>query len=449
MLRARSPWLIYIFGALGGLNWGYDTGVISAALVYLRRDFELSSWAEGGVVTALALGAVLGAALGGRLSDACGRRVVLMITAALFTLAPIGMALSPNTETLFGFRLMVGLGTGLAAVVLPVYLSEMSPRKIRGRVTAFYVLAIVIGQFLGFLIGVAFAPMESWRWMLGLSVVPSLLFALGLLAVRETPRWLVRQGREQEALQLLLRDRSPEEARGELEDIHTVQQQEERDGVRGLRALAQRWVLAILLIGFGLGVFQQIMGINAVLYYAPTTLQNVGFSDEGAIASNLIIGALNILAVWVAITYTDRWGRRPMLLVGAAGTAISLAVLAAVNLSMPVPDGFGPLGIITLTCLGVFIFLFQVSWGALVWVVLGEIFPLGVRAAAMGVVTAAHWVANGLVSLFFPTVLAAFGVGWVFAGFAGICAAAFLFTWAKVPETKERSLEQIEQSFRR
>ncbi|WP_244086322.1 MFS transporter, partial [Desulforhabdus sp. TSK] len=149
-------------------------------------------------------------------------RVVLMITAALFTLAPLGMALAPNTETLFGFRLMVGLGTGLAAVVLPVYLSEMSPRKIRGRVTAFYVLAIVIGQFLGFLVGVAFAPMESWRWMLGLSVVPSLFFALGLLAVRETPRWLVRQGREQEAHELLLRDRSPEEARGELEEIHTV-----------------------------------------------------------------------------------------------------------------------------------------------------------------------------------------------------------------------------------
>ncbi|GAA1810756.1 sugar porter family MFS transporter [Nesterenkonia flava] len=440
--------MIYVFGALGGLNWGYDTGVISAALVYLRRDFALSSWSEGGIVTALAVGAVLGAALGGRLSDRYGRRAVLILTAALFTLAPVGMALSPTTEVLFGFRLMVGLGTGLAAVVLPVYLSEMAPARIRGRVTAFYVLAIVVGQFLGFLIGVAFAPVESWRWMLGLSVVPSLLFALGLLAVRETPRWLMRQGREVEARQLLLRDRTPAEAQGELEEIRTVQQQEDHDDVRGLRALAQPWVLSILLVGFGLGVYQQIMGINAVLYYAPTTLQNVGFSDEGAIASNLIIGALNILAVWVAITYTDSWGRRPMLLVGAAGTSISLAVLAAVNLTMPAPDGFGPLGAITLACLGLFIFLFQVSWGALVWVVLGEIFPLGVRAAAMGVVTAAHWIANGLVSLLFPSLLAAFGVGWVFAGFALICATAFGFTWAKVPETKERTLEQIERRFR-
>ncbi|GAA4913050.1 sugar porter family MFS transporter [Membranihabitans marinus] len=444
----NSSLLIYLFGALGGLNWGYDTGVISAALVYLRRDFALDSWSEGGIVTALAVGAVLGAGVGGRLSDRYGRRVVLMITAVLFTIAPVGMALAPTTEVLFSFRLVVGLGTGLAAVVLPVYLSEMSPARIRGRVTAFYVLAIVIGQFLGFLIGVAFAPVESWRWMLGLSVIPSLLFALGLLAVRETPRWLVRQGREEEAHQLLLRDRTPEEASYELAEIHAVRMQEENDGVGGLRALRQPWVLSILLVGFGLGVYQQIMGINAVLYYAPTTLQNVGFSDEGAIGSNLIIGALNILAVWVAITYTDRWGRRPMLLVGAAGTAVSLAVLAAVNLTMPAPDGFGPLGIITLVCLGVFIFLFQVSWGALVWVVLGEIFPLGVRAAAMGVVTTAHWVANGLVSLLFPTVLAAFGVGWVFAGFALICATAFLFTLWKVPETKERSLEQIERTFR-
>lgn len=447
--RRAGSTLIYLFGALGGLNWGYDTGVISAALVYLRRDFELSSWAEGAIVTGLMIGAAIGAGLGGRLSDRYGRRAVLLITAGLFLVAPLGMAFAPNVEVLFAARLVVGLGTGLAAVVLPVYLSEIAPARIRGRVTASYVLAIVIGQFLGFVVGVAFAPVESWRWMLGLSVIPSVLFALGLTVVRETPRWLVHRGREAEAEQMLLRDRTPEEARQELGEIHEVHEAEKRDGVSGLRALRRPWVLSILGVGFGLGVYQQIMGINAVLYYAPTTLQNVGFSDEGAIGSNLIIGVLNIVAVWIAISYTDRWGRRPMLLIGALGTSLALAVLAVVNLTLPTPDGVGALGIATLACLAVFIFMFQVSWGALVWVVLGEIFPLGVRAAAMGVVTTAHWLANGLVSLLFPTALAAFGVGWIFAGFAVICFTAFLFTWKLVPETKERTLEQIETAFRR
>ncbi|WP_010525780.1 MFS transporter, partial [Nesterenkonia sp. F] len=171
--RKKSTVLIYLFGALGGLNWGYDTGVISAALLYIRDEFQLDSWTEGWVVTGLILGAIVGAAVGGRMSDRFGRWKVLMATAVAFIIAPIGMAAAPTTEVLFVFRVIVGLGAGLAAVTLPVYLSEIAPARIRGKVTAFYALAIVSGQFLGFIIGLTFAPMESWRWMLGLSVVPS------------------------------------------------------------------------------------------------------------------------------------------------------------------------------------------------------------------------------------------------------------------------------------
>lgn len=446
--RKRRSSLIYIFGALGGLNWGYDTGVISAALVYLRRDFDLTSWAEGWVVTGLIIGAVFGAAVGGKISDRYGRRTVLMITAVIFIIAPLGMAFAPNTETLFIFRLVVGLGAGLAAVTLPVYLSEIAPARIRGKVTAFYALAIVGGQFIGFLIGVAFSGMESWRWMLGLSIVPSILFALGLLVVWETPRWLVKHGRENEARNILHYDRTPDEAQRELDEIHAIQRAEEEFPASGLKALMQPWVKPILLVGLGLALFQQVMGINAIMYYAPTTLQNVGFSDEGAIASNLIIGVMNILAVTVALLYADRLGRRPLLLIGAIGTTLSLAVLAGANLLLPEPDGMGPVGIITLSAMAIYVFLFQASWGAIVWVMLGEIFPLGIRALAMGVATTALWFGNGIVSLFFSPILEAVGVGYLYVGFAVICLLAYIFTWAKIPETKGRSLEQIEERFR-
>lgn len=446
--RRKSTILIYLFGALGGLNWGYDTGVISAALLYIRQDFELSSWAEGWVVTGLIIGAVVGAAVGGRMSDKFGRWKVLMVTAAVFIIAPIGMALAPDVGTLFVFRLVVGLGAGLAAVTLPVYLSEIAPSRIRGKVTAFYALAIVSGQFVGFIIGLAFAPMESWRWMLGLSVVPSILFAVGLAFIWETPRWLVKCGREDEAKRVLLYDRTPEEAEAELQEIHLIHTTEKSAGAQNLRTLLQPWIRPILVVGLGLAVLQQIMGINTIIYYAPTTLQNVGFSDQAAIASNLIIGVMNVLAICVALRYADRWGRKPLLIVGAIGTCLSLAILAATNLLLPEPDGFGLVGIITLTCMAVYIFMFQMSWGSIVWVMLGEIFPLGVRAAAMGLATTFLWFANGVVALGFPPLLEAVGVGWLFAGFAVICFISLVFTWQNVPETKGRSLEQIESNFR-
>ncbi|GAB3187081.1 sugar porter family MFS transporter [Nesterenkonia suensis] len=446
--RKKGAILIYLFGALGGLNWGYDTGVISAALVYLRRDFELTSWAEGWIVTGLIIGAVIGAAVGGRLSDTYGRWKILMVTAVTFIVAPIGMALAPDAAVLFIFRFVVGLGSGLAAVTLPVYLSEIAPARIRGKVTAFYALAIVSGQFVGFIIGLGFAPMESWRWMLGLSIVPSILFAVGLAFIWETPRWLVKKGREEEALTVLLYDRTADEADRELQEIHVINEAEKAAGAQTLKALLQPWVKPILFVGLGLAILQQIMGINTIIYYAPTTLQNVGFTDQAAIAANLIIGVMNVLAIWLALTYADRWGRKPLLIAGAIGTCLSLAILALTNLLLPEPDGFGVVGIVTLTCMAVYIFMFQASWGSMVWVMLGEIFPLGVRAAAMGLATTALWFANGVVALGFPPVLEAVGVGWLFAGFSVICFTALLFTLRHVPETKGRSLEDIESTFR-
>lgn len=446
--RQRSFIPIYIFGVLGGLNWGYDTGVISAALIFLRQDFNLTSWAEGWVTTGLIIGAVIGAACGGKLADKYGRWKVLLITALLLTVSPPGMAWAPDEILLFVFRFIAGLGAGLTAVILPVYLSEIAAARIRGKVTGLYALSIVVGQALGFVMGMVFAPLESWRWMLGFSVLPSLLFTLGLLFICETPRWLVLKGRDEEALQILRYDRTPEEAEREYTEIRMTHEAEKAAGGTAFEVLRQAWVRPILVVGVGIAMLCQFMGINTIMYYAPTVLQNVGFEDQAAIASNLILGALNILAIWMALTYTDRWGRKPLMLVGAAGAFLSLGVLAVANLTQPVPDSFGILGLITLICIAAYVFLFQMSWGGMTWVILGELFPLGIRGPAMALATTSLWFANGVVALAFPPVLEAVGVGWLFAGFSLICLLALLFALRFLPETKGKSLEQIEATFR-
>ncbi len=446
--RGSGSALIYIFGALGGLNWGYDTGVIAAALLYIRQDFNLSSFMTGWIVSSLIIGAMIGAAVGGRMNDALGRWKVLMITAIIFTIGPFGLAFAPNPDVLVIFRFVLGLSAGLAAVTLPVYLSEIAPARIRGAVTAFYALAIVTGQFIGFVVGAALAQAEAWRWMLGLAVVPSVLFLIGLFFIWETPRWLVKQHREEEAWEVLRYDRTEEDARAELDEIKEMERIEEEEGVAGLREFLAPWVRPILIVGIGIAILQQIMGINTIIYYTPTTLTRVGFGDQAAITANVGIGVLNIIAVLLAIRYADRLGRKPLLLIGAVGTTLSLGVLATTSLVGAEPTGVGPVGIITVICLGAYIFFFQGSWGSIVWVLLGEIFPLGIRATAMGVATVLLWGANFVVSLTFPPLLEALGVGGLFLIYTFICLAAFFFVWFLVPETKGRSLEQIEQDLR-
>lgn len=446
--RGSGSAAIYIFGALGGLNWGYDTGVISAAIIYLNQDFNLSPFLTGWVVSALIVGAIFGAAVGGRMNDAIGRWKVLMITAIIFTIGPFGLAFAPNVEIILASRFVLGLSAGLAAVTLPVYLSEIAPARIRGAVTAFYALAIVTGQFIGFVVGAIFAQAEAWRWMLGLAVVPSILFLIGLFFIWETPRWLVQQHREEEAWDVLRYDRSEEDARQELDEIKEVERIEQEEGVSGLREFLAPWVRPILIVGIGVAILQQIMGINTIIYYTPTTLIKVGFGAQGAIVANISIGVLNVIAVLLAIRYADRLGRRPLLLIGAIGTTLALGVLAITSLTTAEPTGIGPVGILTLICLGTYIFFFQGSWGSITWVLLGEIFPLGIRATAMGVATVALWGANFVVALTFPPMLDALGVGGLFAIYAFICLGAFFFVWFLVPETKGRSLEKIETDLR-
>jgi len=437
----NSNKLVYFFGSLGGLLFGYDTGVISGAILFISQELRLTPFLEGLVVASLLLGAAAGAASAGPLSDRLGRRNLIIIAAILFTVGAIGAALAPNVGILVLFRVVLGLGVGAAALVVPLYLSEIAPTQIRGAISSLNQLNIVVGILLAFIVNALLANAEAWRWMLGLAAIPSLVLLIGMYFLPETPRWLVSQDRDEDARDVLRQSRNEEETEREIREIREVEEQEEG----GLGELAASWVRPALVVAIGLAVFQQIIGINTIIYYAPTTLTNVGYGAAAAIYANLIIGVVNVLMTLVAIWIIDRVGRKPLLLTGLVGMVASLTVLGLSTLLLSEPSSpTDAVAIITLLCLAGFIISFAATWGPTVWVMLPEVLPLRIRGTAMGVAIFLHWIANFIVSQTFPSLLASLGPGPVFLGYAVIGVLAFVFVSAFVTETKGRSLEEIE-----
>jgi SP family sugar:H+ symporter-like MFS transporter len=443
---------IFFFGALGGLLFGYDTGVISGAILFIKDDFGLSPFMQGAVVAALLLGAMVGAGLAGPLSDRMGRRRLIIVAAVTFTIGALGAALAPNPGTLLAARFVLGLAVGSAALVVPLYLSEIAPTQIRGAISSLNQMMIVIGILTAFIVNAILASSGDWRLMLGLAAVPSLVLLFGMFFMPETPRFLVKTGEVGEAREVLDEVRSDDPGREEEPEqkIREIREVEEKEQEGGLSALKARWLRPALIVAIGLAVFQQLIGINTIIYYAPTTLTSVGFGPESAIYLNLIIGTLNVLATIVAIRIVDRVGRKPMLLAGLIGMVTSLTVLGLTSALLPEPKAAtDPEAIITLACLAGFIVSFAATWGPVVWVMLPEVLPLSVRGTAMGVAVFLHWGANFAVAQTFPVFLDSWGPGPVFLGYAVIGVIAFLFVKALVPETKGRSLEEIEASLQR
>ena len=437
---------IFFFGALGGLLFGYDTGVISGAILFIKEDFGLSAFMQGAVVAALLLGAMIGAGLAGPTSDRLGRRRLIMIAAVTFTVGALGAAAAPDAWTLVAARFVLGLAVGSAALVVPLYLSEIAPTQIRGAISSLNQMMIVIGILAAFIVNAILASSGDWRLMLGLAAVPSLILLAGMFSMPETPRFLVRSGEEDEAREVLdevtADDETPDEK------VEEIQEVEEEEG--GLSLLREPWVRPALIVAIGLAVFQQFIGINTIIYYAPTTLTSVGFGPESAIYANLVIGTLNVVMTIIAIRIIDRVGRKPMLLFGLVGMVASLTILGLSSELLATPDSAGdPAAIVTLACLAGFIVSFAATWGPVVWVMLPEVLPLSVRGTAMGVAVFLHWGANFLVAQSFPIMLEGWGPGPVFLGYAFIGVLAFLFVKALVPETKGRSLEEIEADLQR
>jgi MFS transporter, SP family, galactose:H+ symporter len=435
--RSGFLYLMAAVAALGGLLFGYDTGVISGAALFIEREYRLSPAGVEVVVSSVLWGAVLGAAAGGFLADWLGRRLALVLLGTLFGLGAVGSAVATSMPWLVAFRVVVGVAIGAASFITPLYISEVSPPQRRGGLVSLNQLAITCGILVSYLVDYALAGSGAWRWMLGLAALPALLLGVGMVFLPESPRWLVAHGRVEAARGMLDRCRGGQDSGAEIEEI---QRGLDRPVGSWAELLGRRVRLA-LLVGAGLGIFQQITGINTVIYYAPMIFRAAGFESASAsILATAGVGAVNVGMTIVSMWLIDRVGRRPLLLVSLAGMVLSLGVLAL---------GFaraeeGSLGWVTVVGLTLYVGSFAIGMGPVFWLLIAEIYPLPLRGKAMAAATLANWGSNLLVALTFLSLVGALGSSGTFWLYGAVGVAAWLFAYFLVPETRGKSLEAIE-----
>ena len=425
--------------ALGGLLFGYDTGVVSGALLFVKKDFGgLSSFQQELVTSLLLVGAVAGALAAGRVSDRIGRKLTVLITAVVFIVGVLLAAFTPTFPTLLVARIIIGLAVGSASMVVPLYIGEIVPPRVRGGLVSLNQLAITVGILGSYLIDYGLSGTGNWRLMFGLAAIPAAALFIGMLFQQESPHWLIRQGRDDEARRVLRRVRSESDIDAEIREVREVSQ---REG--GLRDLVSRNVRPLLMVGVLLAVFQQITGINTVIYYAPTLLQGAGFGNSAALLANVVNGAVNVGMTIVAIWLLDEVGRRPLLLTGTAGMAVGMTITALSFLGGE--NLHGALAIVAVLGLLIYTGSFAIGLGPVFWLLIAEIYPLKIRGAAMSVASTANWAANFVVTISFLTLLSAIGGVGAFFLFGFLTLVALGYFWRKVPETKGRSLQAIER----
>ena len=432
-------YVVALIGALGGMLFGYDTGAISGAILYLKQQFALTSTQQE-VVTSIALaGAALGAVLGGPLADRYGRRGVIIANAAMFIVGSLATAFAQNVPWLIGGRLFIGAAIGIASFVAPLYLSEIAPAKIRGALVSLNQVALTTGILISYLVDYAFARPGGWHWMFGLGVVPALVLGIGILLIPASPRWLVMRGRVDDARRALQRIRG---GRAAIDDeLADIRKSLATQGQAGFAMLLRPQLRMPLIVGIALAALQQVTGINTVIYYAPTIFQFAGFgSANAAIFATVGVGVVNVLATLVAVWLIDRVGRRPLLLVGEAGMMVSLVALGIGFFFR----GNAATGWITTAGLMTYVGFFAIGLGPVFWLLIAEIYPLRVRGRAMSVATFVNWITNLLVALTFLSLVDALGKSLTFWLYAVLTLCALIFTFALVPETKGHTLEEIE-----
>ncbi|MEU4214167.1 sugar porter family MFS transporter [Actinoplanes sp. NPDC026623] len=428
--------------AIGGFLFGYDTGVISGALLYIKEDFDAGSFEQEAIVSVLLLGAAAGALLSGWLADRIGRKWTKIISGSVYVIGALGCAFAMNIPMLIGFRALLGFSVGTASFVSPMYISEVAPPKARGGLTSFNQLAVTTGIATAYLVNYAFKDVPGdWRWMLGVAVIPGAALAIGMLTVPRTPRWLVEQGQDDNARKALERlragtDTDPDE---ELDQIRTSSREARRTSTRDLLRPPVR---KLLVVGLGLAIFQQIVGVNTVIYYAPTILQQTGLGAGNAITQTLTVGLTNVVFTVVAILLLDKVGRRPLLITGTAVAGAALLGLAAYFAFPVLQDGAPWLALVSLL---VFIAGYAVGLGPVFWLMISEIFPQRLRSKSMSVTTVTNWLANFAVSATFLTLAGAITRQGIFVLYAAMAVAAVLFFARWVPETKGRTLEEIQR----
>ena len=443
--RSSSERFVYVVtgvSALAGLLFGYDTGVISGAILFVKKQFALSSTLEEVVTSVVLLGAVIGAAAGGTLADRFGRRKTIILAAVIFILGAMGTALAPTVILLVAGRTIVGIGIGIASFSAPLYISEVAPANIRGSLVSLNQLAITVGIVVSYLVDYALSGISGWRWMFGLAAIPATILGVGMFFLPDSARWLMSQGSVDKARAVLERIRATTSVDVELREIKKSEQQQTGEWTELLAPL----VRPALIVGIGLAILQQVTGINTVIYYAPTIFQFAGLTSAAvAILATVGVGITNMLMTLVAIRLVDRVGRRPLLLTGLAGMILSLGVL---GLAFLLPNLSSALGWIAAGSLALYVGSFAIGLGPVFWLLISEIYPLKIRGLAMSIASIANWGSNLIVALTFLTLIQVVGRPGTFWLYGLVGVGAWLFAYSMVPETKGRSLEEIEAHWR-
>lgn len=434
--------LVACIAAVAGVLFGFDTGVISGAILFIRHDFTLSNTLFSVIMSAVLIGAFIGSGVSGRFADYFGRKNLLIITAIIFVMGTLASALASEPWMLVVARIVVGFAIGIASFTAPLYISEVAPAQYRGALVSLNQLAITIGILCSYSIDMHYAATENWRMMLGVGVVPAVLLLLGMLILPCSPRWMMLKGRVDKARETLKLVRNTDDVEDELREIEAGLTREKL----GWSNVFQKWMFPVLLIGLGLAFFQQCTGINTIIYFAPTIFEMAGYNTAtGAISTTAIVGIANVVFTIIALPLIDRWGRRPLLLVGLTGMGLGLLML---SLAFHFGTGSPVLKGLTLLSMVIYIACFAMSLGPVMWLMISEIFPLKIRGLGSSLAVSACWFFNGVVTFSFKFMLEYLGVTGTFLFYAVMCGLGWLFVKKIVPETRGVSLEAIEHNLR-
>ena len=447
--------------AIGGFLFGFDSGVINGTVDALQKAFDTTSVGSGFNVASMLLGCAAGAFLAGSLADKFGRRAVMVVTALLFCLSAWGSGIAWDSLSFVIARVLGGFAVGAASILCPAYISEVAPAALRGRLASMQQLAIVLGLFVAFLSNFLIAAasggasekfwlgFEAWQWMFWMELIPSLIFLVALFLIPESPRYLVAAGRHDTAREVFERlGCLAEEAVEKVREVEATLLGRSKPKMSDLRDPQTSRIDAILWVGIGLATFQQLVGINVVFYYGAVLWQAAGFSEADALLINVITGAVNIGSTIVAMALVDKLGRKPLLIAGSVGMAVSLGTMAVVFASAGSAEAGalkleGTAGIAALLAANVYVFFFGVSWGPVMWVMLGEMFKNRFRGAALSLSGFAQWISNFAITMTFPILLAAFGLGGAYGVYTFFAFVSIFFVWKLVRETKGKTLEEM------
>ncbi len=451
--------LVSMVATIGGFLFGFDSGVINGTVDGLVKAFNASDIGTGFNVASMLLGCAIGAFFAGQLADRFGRKTILMITAILFIISAFGSGIADSSAQFILFRVIGGLAVGGASVISPAYISEIAPAKYRGALTTIQQVAIISGLFTAFISNYLLADLagsstevmwllsEAWRWMFWMELIPATLFFILLFFIPESPRFLVINKREQEAKLVLAKLYSDANVEHKLNDISQSLTPDRHQPKLTDLLSSQKRLKPIVWIGIGLAVFQQLVGINVVFYYGAVLWQAVGFSESDALLINIISGGVSILACIITIYFIDKWGRKPFLLIGSIGMTITLAILVYVFANSTVdPQGYldiGDLGTLALVSANAYVFFFNLSWGPVMWVLLGEMFPNQMRGSALAVSGLAQWLTNFMITMTFPIMLAGLGLAFAYSVYTAFAFISIFFVYYFVRETKGKELEQM------